>query len=120
MRRLLFPSALLAISAAPLLMIIVSARGSIRVDGRSLANTVLFACGAAAVAVLLGSFEAIALGMTNLRGRAAANVICVIPLAAPAAFWWLGLQRLGPIAAVAVRGLAGAIAISGIALSPIP
>jgi iron(III) transport system permease protein len=120
MRRLVIPSVLLGISAAPLIFIILSARGAVRVDGGSFMNSAIFACVGASIAVVLGGAEAIVLAMTNAKGHVLANAICVVPLAAPAAFWWLGLQRLGSFATTVFHGEGGAAVISGIALSPVP
>lgn len=111
-------AALLGVSALPLLFLAVRFAAWPAIDLASLWPALRFAAmGAAVAAIVGGAFGALA-GTLDVPGRRAAIGLGTLLLAAPPAFWWIGLTRLhGGFGSIS--GVTGGSAVAGVALAPI-
>lgn len=88
-------------------------------DLGALGNSVTFAVLGASVAVILGAGGALIAGTSEFPLRRLLTAAMVLPIAAPPAFWWIGLSHLpGPLRSV--HGLLPAAVVAGWALAPVP
>jgi ABC-type Fe3+ transport system permease subunit len=85
----------------------------VRFDTSSLAPALGFALGGASVAACLGGAFGLVAGTLDAAGRRFSIILSIALLAAPPAFWWIGLTRLshhfgslsGPIPAAVLAGV---------------
>jgi len=111
---------LLGIASAPVVFLLSHARGGLsRLDVQSVANGGLFALEGAAVATAVGTITGLLAGTREFRGRTWVTVLSVVPVAAPPAFWWIGLSRMPLLPLRSVAGLTAGALVAGIALSPV-
>ncbi len=89
------------------------------IDATSLRQALVYALSGATVSVIAGSLCALVIGVHDFWGRRAATLLVAVPIAAPPAFWWLGVSRLPGVPWASSVGLFRAIFVSGLALSPI-
>jgi iron(III) transport system permease protein len=111
-------AALLGVSALPLLFLTVRFAAAPAIDLSSLWPGLRFAVIGAAVAVVVGGVFGAMAGTLDLPGRRSAIGLGTLLLAAPPAFWWIGLTRL-PGGFGSVSGVLGGSAVAGVALAPI-
>ena len=88
------------------------------VDASSLAPALAFALGGAAVSACLGGALGLTMGTLDGPGRRLSVGLAVALLAAPPAFWWIGLTRLSLVFGHASGALPGAV-LAGVLLAPI-
>lgn len=110
--------ALLIASALPLLSISIRFVAAPSIDLSSLWPALRFAVVGAAVAVAVGGMFGAVAGTLDLPGQRWALGLAVLLLAAPPAFWWIGLTRL-PGGFGAISGIVGGSGVAGVALAPI-
>ena len=109
---------LLGASALPLLFLAVRFAAAPAIDLSSLWPGLRFAVIGAAVAVVVGGMFGAIAGTLDLPGRRWALGFAVLLLAAPPAFWWIGLTRL-PGGFGSISGVPGGSGVAGLALAPI-
>jgi iron(III) transport system permease protein len=109
---------LLAASAIPVLFLM--GRGTVIavVDLSSLAQTLTFAVTGAAVAVTVGGTLGAVAGTLDVPGRRWAIGVSAALMAAPPAFWWIGLTRL-PLGLGSLHGALSGSGMAGLVLAPI-
>jgi ABC-type Fe3+ transport system permease subunit len=90
----------------------------VTVDVSALGPALGFALGGAAIAATAGGALGALAGTLEGPGRRAAVGLSVTLIAAPPAFWWIGLTRL-PVAIGRLNGVVPATVIAGLALAPI-
>jgi ABC-type Fe3+ transport system permease subunit len=90
----------------------------VTVDASSLAPALAFALGGAAVSACLGGALGLTMGTLDPPGRRLAVGLAVALLAAPPAFWWIGLTRLSPLLGRANGALPAAV-LAGVLLAPL-
>jgi ABC-type Fe3+ transport system permease subunit len=88
------------------------------VDISSLGPALVFALGGAAISACLGVALGITIGALDAAGRRLSVGLAVVLLAAPPAFWWIGLTRLSPVFGRA-SGVLPAAVLAGVLLAPI-
>ena len=110
---------LLGLTSLPLLALLGYVRhtGSF-IDGSSFGLTTAFAMGGAVVATTTGGALGLLFGIRHFPARRWLLVLSAVPIAAPPAFWWIGIIRLAS-GWVDLNGPGVAAAITGLALSPI-
>jgi ABC-type Fe3+ transport system permease subunit len=109
---------LLAAATSPLLFLIGRFVERPEIDVSSLATALAFAVSGAAVAVSIGGVLGAILGTREVPGRFAAIAATTTLVAAPPAFWWIGLTRL--TASIGrTGGIAAASVLAGSVLAPI-
>lgn len=108
------------LSAAPLVALVSRlGSGAGRLDVGAFGNAVAFALLGAGVAVALGVTGALVAGTSEFPFRRFLTAAMALPIAAPPAFWWIGLSHLpGPLRSV--HGLLPAAVAAGWALAPVP
>lgn len=110
---------LLGFAWLPLLVLVTSASmTAFAMESASVGGTLRFALGGAAIATLLGAAGGILAGTREFPARRWLIGLSVALIAAPPAFWWIGLTRM-PLAWGTVTGPASAALAAGVALSPI-
>src|SRR5438034_770720 len=86
---------LLGAASAPLLFLLAGlAVLSPRLEFASLARTLGFAVGGGLVSTAVGLTAGSILGTRDFRGRTGLIALACVLVAAPPAFWWIGLTRL--------------------------
>jgi iron(III) transport system permease protein len=109
---------LLAASALPLAFLAVRFVALRSIDLSSLVPTLTFALAGAATAALVGGALGAVCGTLEIPGRRWALGLSVLLIAAPPAFWWIGLTRvLGRVGTF--TGLASGSGFAGLALAPV-
>lgn len=111
-------AAVLATATLPLLFLIGGFIERPEVDASSLAPALAFALSGAAVAACLGGTLGMMLGTLQAPGRPMTLAVATALIAAPPAFWWIGLTRL-PVGMGRVSGVAAASILAGAVLAPI-
>ena len=111
-------AAVLAGAALPFAFLLIRFSAQPALDVSSLATALAFALFGAAASCMIGGAFGMLAGTLELPGRQWAIGVSTALIAAPPAFWWIGLTRL----TAAFGGLTGAIGgsiIAGVALAPI-
>jgi len=111
---------LLGAAGAPLTFLLTHARGAFsRLDVKSVANAGGFALLGAVTATAVGTVTALLVGTREFRGRRWVTLLSAVPVAAPPAFWWIGLSRFPLLPFRSLAGLMAGAVVAGIALSPV-
>lgn len=84
----------------------------------SLAQTLMFAAGGAIVSTIAGGVAGALAGTLDIPGRRSALGLSAVLLAAPPAFWWIGVTRL-PFGLGRLSGPASGAIVAGLALAPV-
>jgi iron(III) transport system permease protein len=110
---------LLAVTAAPLIFLLAhfSLQG-LATEWSSFAQTLAFAVGGAGTSTFVGGTLGIILGTREFFARKWLFCVSVLPIAAPPAFWWIGVSRL-PWAWGNTTGTASGALVAGLVFSPI-
>jgi iron(III) transport system permease protein len=87
-------------------------------DLSSLAQTLMFAAGGAAVSTIAGGVAGALAGTLDTPGRRWALGLSAVLLAAPPAFWWIGVTRL-PVGLGGLSGPTSGAIVAGLALAPV-
>lgn len=108
------------LSAAPLVAMVGRLGSNAgRLDMGAFGNGLVFALAGAGVAVVLGSSAALLAGTLDFPFRRLLTAAMALPIAAPPAFWWIGLSHLpGPLRTA--HGLLPASLVAGWSLAPVP
>lgn len=88
------------------------------IDLSSLGPTLAFAVTAAAISALVGGALGALAGTLDVPGRRIAVGASAALIAAPPAFWWIGLTRL-PAGIGAASGVLAGSTVAGLALAPV-
>lgn len=119
--RVLPIAGLVAFGAAPIAF--VASRGVLshpEVDPGALADSLTFALAGALLASALGAAAAWITGTLEFPGRRLSMLLLALPLAAPPAYWWLGIARAPGVQGHAFHGLAAGTLVAALALAPVP
>jgi iron(III) transport system permease protein len=111
-------AALLALAALPLFFLAARVTALPTLDFSSLAPTLAFAGTAAAVSAVIGGVLGAVAGTLEAPGRKWMVGASAVLIAAPPAFWWIGLTRL-PVGSGSLHGSVGGSAVAGLALAPV-
>jgi iron(III) transport system permease protein len=114
-------SALAALGAAPLFFI--AAHGALsrpRIDASAFGHSVAFALTGALLACALGGAAGLMVGVLDFPWRRPLAALLAFPLAAPPAFWWLGIARAPGVSGHPFSGLAAGTIAAALALAPVP
>jgi iron(III) transport system permease protein len=109
---------LFASSALPILVLVGRIGTHRTVDLSSLIPSLEFALVGAGLSAVLGGAIGLATGTLDVPGRRWAVGVAAALLAAPPAFWWIGLTRL-PVGIGRVSGIIAGSCMAGAALAPI-
>lgn len=109
---------LLAGAALPLFFLAGRFAALPSIDLSSLAQTLAFAAGGATVSVVVGGTVGALAGTLDTPGRRWALALSTVLLAAPPAFWWIGVTRL-PVGMGTLGGPASGAIVAGLALAPV-
>lgn len=110
---------LLGLTALPLLALLAHVgRSGPLIEGSSFGLTTAFAVGGAVVATTTGGALGLLFGIREFPARRWLLVLSTVPIAAPPAFWWIGITRLAS-GWIDLRGPGAAAVVAGLALSPI-
>jgi ABC-type Fe3+ transport system permease subunit len=109
---------LLALSVLPLLFVVSRVAAQPAVDLTSLLPALAFALAGAAVSTVCGGAMGLAASTLELPARRVAVGVSILLLAAPPAFWWIGVTRL-PFGIGRMNGIAPASGLAGLTLAPI-
>jgi iron(III) transport system permease protein len=110
---------LLIVTAAPLIILLAhTSAGDLQTDWSSFEQTLEFAAGGAAISTVVGCAMGILFGTRQFPGRRWLFVVSIVLIAAPPAFWWIGVTRLTSGFGNGARIVAAATA-GGLALSPV-
>jgi iron(III) transport system permease protein len=113
------PLALLLIGAAlPLYFLAARFAAFPAVDVSALIPAITFALVGAAISATVGGAAGVLAGTREVRGRHWAVALSAALIAAPPAFWWIGLSRL-PIGFGSLAGALSGSAVAGVALAPV-
>ena len=111
---------LLAVTAAPLVFLLASfSLQNVATEWSSFAQTLTFAAAGAATSTFVGGILGIVLGTREFFARKLLFWVSVLPIAAPPAFWWIGVSRL-PWAWGNTTGIVSAALVAGLVFSPVP
>jgi iron(III) transport system permease protein len=111
---------LLGAASAPLLFLLAGlAMSAPRLELTSLARTLGFAVGGGLVSTVVGLAAGSILGTRDFRGRMGLIALSCVLVAAPPAFWWIGLTRLTVLPWGNLAGPWSAALVAGLALSPL-
>ena len=111
-------TAVLAGAALPLAFLLVRFTAERALDVSSLRPALAFALLGAAVSSTIGGILGTLAGTIEVPGRRWAVGVSAALIAAPPAFWWIGLTRF-PAAFARVSGAVGGVIIAGVVLAPI-
>ncbi len=110
--------ALLSCATLPLFFLGFRFSALLRIDVSSLAPTLAFAIAGAMVSAILGGALGAAAGTLDASGRRWAVGASAALIAAPPAFWWIGLTRL-PVGLGSLNGPVSGSVVAGCALAPV-
>lgn len=82
-----------AAAFAPIVALLSRPFSLAAIDWQPVWNTLVFASTGAAVAVVAGAVAGITIGIRDFAGRRLLTASSLVVLAAPPAFWWIGLTR---------------------------
>lgn len=109
---------LLAAAASPIAALLTRGAALGQIDLSSIPGTLAFALSAAAVSATIGSAVGAVIGTVDVMARRLTIVMSVTLMAAPPAFWWIGLTRL-PFGIGSLSGPASAALVTGVTLAPV-
>jgi iron(III) transport system permease protein len=110
--------AVLATAAFPLVVLTSGFVKQPEFDASSLWPALAFALSGAAVSTFIGGALGALLGTQQVPGRRVAIGVAAALIAAPPAFWWIGVTRL-PLGIGRLSGLTAASVVAGAVLAPI-
>lgn len=105
-------------AALPLLSLIAHIGAQRTLDVSSIIPALAFALSGAAVSACLGGALGLAAGTREMPGRRWTVSLSTVLIAAPPAFWWIGLTRL-PVGVGRLSGVVAASVVAGTVLAPI-
>ena len=109
---------LLAVAALPLLFLAGGFAAAPSLDLSSLARTLAFALTGATVSAIVGGAVGAATGTLDVPGSRWAIGLSAALIAAPPAFWWIGLTRL-PVGLGRLSGSSSGGGVAGLVLAPV-
>ncbi len=105
-------------AAAPLFFLVGRFVTQPSLDPSSLARTLMFAAGGAAVSTIAGGVAGALAGTLDSPLRRMALGLSSVLLAAPPAFWWIGVTRL-PVGIGRLSGPSSGAIVAGLAHAPV-
>jgi iron(III) transport system permease protein len=110
--------ALIAFASIPLVLLTIQGAAEATIDVSSLGPSLRFAAMGAFVAVVVGGLSGAIAGTLEVPGRRWATAIATVLIAAPPAYWWIGVTRL-PGRFGSLSGVWGGSVVAGMALAPV-
>src|SRR4051794_5519392 len=104
-------------AALPIILLFAWSAGLPGIDVSSLAPALGFALSGAVVGTTVGVLSGVIAGTLDAPGRRWAIAVSAVLLAAPPAFWWIGLTRVPGFGRLSGGPAAGVVA--GVALAPL-
>ena len=111
-------AALLTCAASPLFFLVRRFAAAPAVDLSSLVRTLAFAVTGAVISAIVGGALGAVAGTLEMPGRRWAVGVSAALLAAPPAFWWIGVTRL-PVGFGSLSGSLSGSGVAGLALAPV-